>query len=297
VFSQAVLAGLNSQGAVALWEHNASFGEDASDYIYRTYDASGLPIADAVAASSAYPPVFPPILVPLRSGHGARPAAFSDGGMLDNAALNVVFSMFNHCSDRRSRYTREVDEFGRRLGLVGFGEEISHVFIADAGAPPQETARRLWPGWRTLRRVFDIMFASQTATVANLADVLRRHGELRVTQIAHWVEFPEGHPLCDTGLAPLLGRVRTHFDAFDAIETALLVYSGYFWTDRALDGSGRRQAPCKGFAEIAREVTGSGAIAALAPHALRRHLRFSDVRWSPLRRAGRALAKRLARSG
>ena len=260
-----------------------------ADYLYRTYNVRGLPIADAVAASSAYPPFFPPIVLPLKFGGGALPAAFSDGGILDNAALNVLFSMFSHCSDRRSRYTKEVDASGRRLGIAGFGEAISDVLIADAGAPPTERWRVFWPGWRTLRRAVDIMFASQTAIVANLADVLRQHGGIGVTQIAHWIEFPEDHPLRDAALARLLGRVRTHFDRFDAIEKALLVYPGYFWTDRAL-GARSSAAACKGFAEISREVTGTDQPARLSPRELCRHLQFSQLRWSLLRDAGRALA-------
>lgn len=84
--------------------------------------------------------------------------------------------------------------------------------------------------------------------------------------------------------------------AADYVYRTYDVYSGYFWTDQALAGRGRRTAACKGFAEISREVTGTDEVAALAPQELCRHLRFSHLRWSLLRRAGRVLARWRAHS-
>jgi hypothetical protein len=294
VFSSYVLAELSSLGSAALWEQmpylgtNVEFNRKQYGYPFQTsYDCTNFPVSDAVVASSAYPPFFWPITI-WRNGDHPLVGSFIDGGVLDNAALNAPLAMLVHCSERRQRYQKPTDEFGRRTTFVGFGEMITHLMVANAGARPVNAARRWWSSWKSLRRSVDAMYNHQEANVDLKLELLRMN-KIQTVAIATWVSIPGEDQLADDRIGDCLARVRTHFDRFDDIETVLLVYFGYYWTDKALghlaEGSSRR----RNFREVASAVTGSDAIAKLSCDDIVNHLAWSHRRFAFHRTVGRWL--------
>jgi len=77
IFSQGIVAPLNSLGCRSLWEDRAAVEE---------YSCKHTELTAAVAASSEFPPVFRP--VPVYDGNRLL-GVFVDGGVADNLAMNV----------------------------------------------------------------------------------------------------------------------------------------------------------------------------------------------------------------
>ena len=287
IFSQRVLSELGPIGSVALWEHAARHGEsnlwalENFGYPFRfSYDASTLPIAEAVAASSAYPPFFPPVRVRNNRDANALIGDFIDGGVLDNAAVNAPLEMLLHLAKERGRYADPL------RAHVSFEELASDLLVANAGAVTfsQPEAWSLFGG---LRRTVDILAGHQETLVDVTLGLVRRLGNPNVRAISHRAGFPVGSVFESEGLRQAISRIRTHFDAFDSVETATLVYLGYIWTREVLEAP---TTAAKSFETICKEVTGSDEVSRMTPQALERHLTFSSKRMAVSRALGRWIA-------
>jgi hypothetical protein len=295
VFSTRVLAELNAQGSAALWEQmphvgaEVGFNHERYGYPFQSsYDCDFLPVSEAVAASSAYPPFFRPVTIRRENDHGLV-GTFVDGGVLDNAALNVPVEMLIHVSQERGRFRNILDEFGRRTTPVSFTETVTHLLMANAGALPVNATRRWWSSWKSLRRSVDAMYNHQEVNADIKVELLKKVGGIQVAQIATWVTPPADEQLRDNRIGHLLARVRTHFGRFDEVETALLVYFGYYWTDEAMGHLVKGRSPRQNFREIAKAVTGSDAVGKLSCDDIVYHLTWSNRRSAFRRAVGRAL--------
>lgn len=295
VFSSRVLAELDARGSSALWEQRYYLGAEVNSnrdrygYPFQTsYDCNCLPVSEAVAASSAYPPFFRPVTI-RREGDHALVGSFVDGGVLDNAALNIPVEMLLHCSEERGRYRNVTNESGRRTTPLGFAETVTHLLVANAGALPLSAARRRWSSWKSLRRSVDAMYNHQEINADIKVALLEKVGRIQVARIATWITPPTEDQFGDTRIGHLLARVRTHFDRFDEVETALLVYFGYYWTDEAIGHLVEERSPRQKFREIANSVTGSDAVGKLSCDEILYHLMWSNRRSAFRRAVGRAL--------
>jgi hypothetical protein len=295
VFSRDVLAELGPVGVGAVWERKPNLGDEVESVRYEfqtSYNIRGLPIAEAVAASSAYPPFFPPVVIRRRRGPRRRVGTFIDGGVIDNAALLAPIDMMIHVSpDRGGRYDPELDDDGRRMGYLSLGESISDLLVANAGAPASTRLQRHWPVWRLLLRVIDIMGGHQEVGVVQKLWLMRRQTRPRITAVTLDAGYYSDQGPFDDRIAGALTRIRTHFDSFDPIEVATLVYSGYYQTDQGFRRTATKQLSCSNFEEIANAVTGAEIVGRMSGDEIIRHLAFSDSRFLVARRIGRAVAK------
>jgi predicted acylesterase/phospholipase RssA len=289
VFSNRVLAPLGTAGTTALFEQRArsrTVSEGNSYYI------GLLPIAEAVAASSAFPPFFHPITI--RRRNGSLVGIFTDGGVVDNAALLAPIDMMIHLSQDRPRYKKQVNPWtGARIEPSSFEERISDIFIVNAGAPASETRLR-WPRfpYRVLRRVVDIMGGHQEVNVIQKLWLMDRQTGPKYTRMAlEGSGFPLEDGPADSDIPYYLARIRTHFDAFDPVETATLVYSGYSQADLAFGPKAEATKDLRSFREVSREVTGAETAGNMSRDEIVRHLRFSHLRLSGWRQIRRAVAK------
>jgi predicted acylesterase/phospholipase RssA/uncharacterized Zn-finger protein len=289
IFSSQVLAELGWTGTAALWEGQPHLGAETTGnamllgYPFQTtYEVRALPISEAVAASSAYPPFFPPLAI-LRERDKALVGTFVDGGVLDNAALNTPIEMLIH--QRENMRYRDV---ATTQGPVRFADKISHMLIANVGAPPEHASRAFWSPWRSLRRSVDVMFNDQETNAAMKRVLAGSVSDITIKSIASTVTFPDEEAFRDPRIVHLASRIRTHFDSFDAIETAVLAYLGYRWTDEAMDRAAEPRPPLRSFRDIAGEVTGDTSIGTLSSEQLMAHLRCSHRRLGWLRRLCRA---------
>lgn len=189
-----------------------------------------LPLALAVAASSAFPPFFAPLQLPLPAEAWERmPGAdlygeawrrerlwLGDGGIYDN------------------------------LGLERVADRCDVVLVSDAGAPFQPLDGRLGLrlSWLSrTKRVLDIAVEQTRALrkrqlIADFKAGTRRGTYWGIaTQIADYglVARDRRPPLLsDQPATALLARTRTRLDAFSPAEQARLIDWGYALSDAAL---------------------------------------------------------------
>jgi NTE family protein len=112
-------------------------GEDKDvvmgDHELKTADASGIPLCQAVAASSAFPPVFPPMPIHAKIYPPAEPYDYitlCDGGVYDNMGINPTML------DRNA---------------------LDYVIISDAARPLGRLQDPVDSGSMVLRAALDIM--------------------------------------------------------------------------------------------------------------------------------------------
>jgi hypothetical protein len=186
--------------------------------------------ATAVAASTAAPPLLPPLQLPT-AGLGLRDApgvlTITDGGVYDNLGVE----WFQGWSTAR-----------RPAGAVAADDLI--VINASGALDRQD---RAFSGLSALSRMRKIQYAQTQATrvrwlVANLEAGRRRGLFLGITADPRRYHLPGPaaapvDPACYDGalpsrlISPLAG-LRTDFDRFSATEAALLAYHGY-WSAHA----------------------------------------------------------------
>lgn len=295
VFSNTVLAELGPQGSIDLWEERSYQDREGLSGVtsYTTFNINYLPLAEAVAASSAFPPFFAPIVI-RRGIHGHRLiGVFSDAGVIDNAALNAPIEMMIYCSQNHPRYANNVHHVtGKQIGPASFEEEISDIFIVNAGAPASQLRkRRRWPKLRLLLRIIDIMQGYQDVNVIQKLELIdnKTIGPKFTACQIDMSEFPWEDGSNDTTISFYLARIRTHFDAFDPIETATLVYSGYCQANIAFGDKAEASKPLRNFRDIAREVTGADRVGKMSKNEIIFHLSFSHIRWGLKRNIWRGL--------
>jgi predicted acylesterase/phospholipase RssA len=190
-------------------------------------DFERITLADAVAASACFPPVFPPYtILGLYDDTHVATLRLTDGGVFDNQGMSALFE-----------------------------EECTHIIVSDAGGLMQVEQRVTAGRFGMMGRIFSILMDN----VRNL-QLRRLREERRVTaglsgvdgQGAAWEDLKERYGLDGAaffhmttppddadreGLPPhadsqAIAGIRTDLDAFGDGEVAALVYQGYSLADR-----------------------------------------------------------------
>ena len=193
-----------------------------ADYTIGEIAHPRLRLAEAVAASSAFPPVLSPVTItagavgPWRpldgAGHFGDPAftttlSLTDGGAYDNLGLETV-------------------------------DDFNPLVVSDAGAPfaIAEEAGTFWP--QQLMRVLDIA-TDQARGLRKRMLYLARASAHRPFAYAGIDGDPQDYPApkvldADPALAATLARLRTRLAPFSEEEQGHLVNWGWFMTDLAV---------------------------------------------------------------
>ncbi|UCC84279.1 MAG: hypothetical protein JSW46_04945, partial [Gemmatimonadota bacterium] len=190
-------------------------------------DFERITLADAVAASACFPPVFPPYtILGLYDDTHVATLRLTDGGVFDNQGMSALFE-----------------------------EECTHIIASDAGGL-MEVERRVTAGrFGMMGRIFSILMDNVrnlqirrlreerrvTAGLSGvdgrdpaLEDLKERYG-LEGAAFFHMTTPPEDGDA--VGLPPhaesrAIACIRTDLDAFGDGEIAALVYQGYSLADR-----------------------------------------------------------------
>lgn len=185
-----------------------------------------LPVARAVAASSAFPPAFSPVVLD-------KPGVFE---MVPGADLNG-----------NPAYTQRINLADGgvydNLGLETVGKRCATVLVSDAGAPFSVDPETSDAWLRQTMRVLDV--------ATDQARALRKRALLADFQTGgvagtYWgidtdiadYELSDALP-CKPALAAELAAMRTRLDPFNETEQGRLINWGYALTDAAI----RRWAP------------------------------------------------------
>lgn len=253
VFSSQTVAKLDKPGARLLWDRHG-----------RTDGFAGVPLAQVVAASSAFPPVFRPVRILA----GAKSfGCFLDGGVVDNSAVNVprAFSVFARDS--------------------GFSQSYSHVLAVDGGAVQRLVLDGNWGRASGFFRWMKAVTASQAQDVESAHESLT--AELGVAATSLGLRGLPAGELAD--LAVHLGRVRTDLGGFSVEECAGLALAGYLLAEVWSLNAGlerRRGVPMRDLSNI---LPAGYRGSTTEPAALVRHLRWSKLRFGFLRSIFRML--------
>ncbi|MBT8108315.1 MAG: patatin-like phospholipase family protein [Gammaproteobacteria bacterium] len=270
-------------------EKGTPFRFTASKIGTRVTPAS-MSIAEAVAASACFPPIFGPIKV---KKDGKTIAHLTDGGVYDNTGMEPIWNSNKVVlvSDAGTPFDFKVPKwFGARImRYVDIGRN-------QVGALRRRAIiRRLHRGYRTVRvddepspcaladnddcfmqdkRVTDKptgAFWRLASRKSNFCENCSEEFELEVRELeTDWYGYPE-----DLQEA-LIGEIRTDLDAFTRAEAKILENHGYFMADLAIRRHARHlDTTGAAFRVPHREL--------LAPQALRKALRVSHSRlyfWS-----------------
>jgi predicted acylesterase/phospholipase RssA len=191
---------------------NIPFEESAIDPIETTLN----PLAQVVAASSAYPGFFPPIHL-SHTDVGAREGKmgqyFTDAGVFDNLGL-----------------------FGLNAGATG---PLDHIYASDAGRSfvPREEAE--FGIFRTALRAVDIfMFRIRQLDLAAILGA----GKPTLISISSKVSVDGASAV---SIQSQLENIRTDLDQFSDLEIEELIRHGYYVTAEALASERGIPAPAK----------------------------------------------------
>ncbi len=291
VFSNKVLSQLGSEGSTNLWEQRYYRDDEFSSH---TFDITRLPVSVAVAASSAFPPIFQPVVIRRKIFPTPHVGIFSDGGAVDNAALNVPIEMMIHCSRNRGRYGKYKDDrTGKEYGIPSFEESISDVFVINAGASISRDWERgslLFPKVRLLHRIFNIIQGNQDENVIQKLSLTNHHNSPKYTGITiNNSGFLLKDESRDSNI-PATVQIRTHFDTFDPVEAAALVYSGYCQVDIMLSNKPDidTRSDLKSFDVIAQEITGADKVGNMSEVEIILHSKYSHLKLNFIRKMCRA---------
>jgi predicted acylesterase/phospholipase RssA len=273
VFSRATIATLDAVGCGELWR---SRNDD---------DRNAVPLAAAVAASSAIPTFFRPVAV--RGLKGRLLGVFVDGGVADNLAVNVpkAFAVHIH-PDRSSTFDPA------RGGYVPFYERTSLVLVSDGSMPLPIKRKRSWTRLFSLKRVSDAMMNQQVGDAALTKLALERLAGVPVAMFSPQLGMPLRVADQVPALEGLLAQVRTHLDGFSLQECAALVFCGYSWIDEGLGPeltahqSLPEPPPPRRFTDILPASFGPWDA---GPAAIERAMRYASRRLLPLRWLGKKL--------
>jgi predicted acylesterase/phospholipase RssA len=273
VFTSRSISDLGPLGSRELWEQRPESSDHSSDNIET---------AQAVCASSAFPPLF--LAVPVSNRRGLL-GVFADGGLLDNAALNVPKAFSVHIHEQRPRYSE--------TRILPFREGISHIWVVDGGKSGMVSRRKGWGRFRAFTRIINVLVDQQSEAVRLDALNLARNASIDVRIMGLPVGFPQHSQLDDPDLARYAANIRTHLDGFSREEIAVLAYCGYAWAEYYTDTNRLMEryewttaAPFRSFEEILPERWRP------KPQSiddLRRHVRYSNRRLLLFRAIGRRL--------
>ncbi len=276
VFSSGLICQLDVVGSRELWEQRKERERS---------DSGVVEIAQAVSASSAFPPLFRGITVENANG---LVGVFVDGGVLDNYALHVPRSFSVYIHPYRSRYDRS------KGGGPSFREATSYILVMDGAKAPQATTRSAWGRLGTGLRVLSILTDQQFEGAVLASQELNRHAGIPVNLVGLQPGFPHGSFLDNEILKNYVSRIRTHLDSFSVEECAVLTYCGYMWINELVAGNayfsdryeGVSWTPPLTFDRILPEYCGRWQTTLSE---LQHHLRFSNRRLAVLRILGRKL--------
>lgn len=228
------LQDLSSQGApqdallrLVLEVYYFRSAEAMSPQIRTEWDA--YPLADAVGASAAFPPVFPPYQVlSLYDDLHVKRLGLTDGGAFDNVGVTAILD--EHCdyvvaSDTSGVFrNRERRSTVGRLRMMG---RLAEVLTNRAAELNRQALRER----RRLSRAFDGLQSLPINAVQFLAT-----RELKGLAFFHIgsERLASGAARPVTVNPDLIARIRTDLDAFGDVEIAALVNEGYTLSDQYL---------------------------------------------------------------
>lgn len=273
VFSRATIATLDAEGCGELWRAR------------RDDERNAVPLAQAVAASSAIPTFFRPVAIDSLNG---RPlGVFVDGGVADNLAVNVAKAFAVHIHPARSAaFDPERD------GYVPFYERTSLVLVSDGSMPLAVKRKRSWTRLLSLKRVTDAMMNQQVQDATLTKLVLQRLAGVPVEIFSPQVGMPPQVADQVPMLAGVLDQVRTQLDGFNLQECAALSFCGYSWIDQWLGSEVathcalREPPPARRFSDILPASCGRWDS---SPAAIERTMRYASRPLLPLRWLGKKL--------
>lgn len=191
-----------------------------ADWMLGITRSTDVPLSVAVAASSAFPPIFSPVV--LKSD----PAAWTEGSALPNLAA------------LRQRIVLADGGIYDNMGLESLVDKVDIVLVSDAGAPFEVDEKPPEDEIFQLGRVRDILIDQTRALrkrwLVGDFEAGRKHGAFWGigTQIA---DFPAGPRMAaDTPLSRSLEAVPTRLASCDAALQGRLINWGYALGDTAL---------------------------------------------------------------
>lgn len=191
-----------------------------ADYMLGISRTTDVPLAVAVAASSAFPPLFSPIILKT------DPAAWTDGGALPN--LETL----------RKRIVLADGGVYDNMGLESLVDNVDIVLVSDAGAPFKIDEKPAEDDIFQLGRVRDILIDQTRALrkrwlIAEF-EAGRKHGAYWGigTQMAAYGATP--HMTGDSAVSEALEHIATRLSSFDADQQGHLINWGYALCDVSL---------------------------------------------------------------
>ncbi|MFO0941360.1 MAG: patatin-like phospholipase family protein [Pirellulales bacterium] len=191
--------------------------EDKSSGVEQSFAMQRIPIDFAVAASSAFPPVFPPVKLAGRDfaflNNEFRDHALTDGGVYDNLGC-------------------------RKLVSLQTSSRNSHVIISDAGgsfdwSTEYEFTNLVKCTWRTT----EILMKRIAELESQQIQASSSFGEAKV----FWCNINDNFPLhsgfeLDETVQRLVRLIRTDLDRFSATEVHALVTQGFLFARKTCQG-------------------------------------------------------------
>ena len=220
-----VATNVTDAGLSCFSQSGYEFADVDSIGAHAPFHTNSLPLSLAVAASSAFPALFPPLAVGEdESGcdpgaFNPNPQLFTDGGVIDNLGIEAL--KLHRGPDARLR------------------------ILSDAGTSSMDVFGRPSSGlWRTGMRAADLMMFRIRQLSLLRSNLLSDAPSLSPDRDARWITIakaldPARSPTC----APLsvqarLQRIRTDLDSFNSVEVQELVRHGYSATAEALGFNG-----------------------------------------------------------
>jgi NTE family protein len=200
-----------------------------ADYMIGVSRTTDVPLAVAVAASSAFPPVFSPVILET------DPAAWTNGSDLPN--LNTL----------RERIVLADGGVYDNIGLESLVDNVDIALVSDAGAPFEVEEKPPEDKLLQLGRVRDILIDQTRALrkrwLMSEFEAGRKRG-------AYWgigtrmAAYPtQPHMAADSAVSEALVHVPTRLAAFDAQRQGYLINWGYALCDVSLRAHAGLPAP------------------------------------------------------
>lgn len=284
IFSAYLISPLDSSGCRRMYDRRPRAEQESA--ITKT-----LPLAKAVAASSALPPWFKPVLIRTKD---KVLGCFIDGGVVDNFAVNVPLKFSIYLAAGNFRVG------GLPHESPPFTDEFHSLLVADGSAWVPQFEASSWRLPQRLLRLLDVPFQQQQDDMLSTADLMSVTLKVPVDILGRAVGFQADDELHDNKINAALRKLRTHLDSFSAEECAVISYCGYCHADAWASNHqnmrayfGLKDVPRKTFREFLPEA---GPYSSSLKE-LREHLDCSDSlsAWSRTARRGWNRLKRLAR--
>ena len=190
------------------------------DYILGTSNTTDIPLAVAVAASSAFPPIFSPIVL------NTDPAAWTEGATLPN--LEAL----------RKRIVLADGGVYDNMGLESLVDNVDIILVSDAGAPFEVEEKPFEDNIFQLGRVRDILIDQTRALrkrwLISEFEAQRKHGAYWGigTHMSAYAATPR--MAGDSAVSDALEHVPTRLNSFDAERQGHLINWGYALCDVSL---------------------------------------------------------------